>query len=133
MAAKSNSKPKATKAVEVEPTEVEVNETVTVEKPEVVEASVEEKVEEVVVEDDKTKEIEVVIEEPKVEAGVEEKVEEIVVEDNKTKEIEVVIEEPKVEAASVEKEFTSVDKVIGNKKPVSIGYGYVHTWNGMEY
>ena len=103
MAAKSNSKPKATKAVEVEPTEVEVNETVTVEEPEVVEASVEEKVEEVVVEDDKTKEIEVVIEEPKVEAG------------------------------SVEKEFTSADKVIDNKKPVSIGYGYVHTWNGMEY
>ena len=103
MAAKSNSKPKATKAVEVEPTEVEVNETVTVEKPEVVEASVEEKVEEVVVEDDKTKEI------------------------------EVVIEEPKVETVLVEKEFTSADKVIDNKKPVSIGYGYVHTWNGMEY
>ena len=103
MAAKSNSKPKATKAVEVEPTEVEVNETVTVEEPEVVGASVEEKVEEVVVEDDKTKEI------------------------------EVVIGEPKVETVSVEKEFTSVDKVIDNKKPVSIGYGYVHTWNGMEY
>ena len=103
MAAKSNSKPKATKAVKVEPTEVEVNETVTVEEPEVVEASVEEKVEEVVVEDDKTKEI------------------------------EVVIEEPKVETVSVEKEFTSADKVIDNKKPVSIGYGYVHTWNGMEY
>lgn len=98
MAAKSNSKPKATKAVEVEPTEVEVNETATVEEPEVVEDTVEEKVEEVVVEDDKTKEIEVVIEGPK-----------------------------------VEKEFTSVDKVIDNKKPVSIGYGYVHTWNGMEY
>ena len=49
MAAKSNSKPKATKAVEVEPTEVEVHETVTVEEPEVVEASVEEKVEVVVV------------------------------------------------------------------------------------
>ena len=95
MAAKSNSKPKATKAVEVEPTEVEVNETVTVEESEVVEATVEEKVEEVVV--------------------------------------EVVIEEPKVEAVSVKKEFTSVDKVIDNKKPVSIGYGYVHTWNGMEY
>ena len=103
MAAKSNSKPKATKAVEVEPTEVEVNETVTVENPEVVEARVEEKVEEVVVEDDKTKEI------------------------------EVVIEEPKVESVPVEKEFTSVDKVIDNNKPVSIGYGYVHTWNGMEY
>ena len=103
MAAKSNSKPKATKAVEVEPTEVEVNETATVEEPEVVEA------------------------------GVEEKVEEVFVKDDKTKEIEVVIEEPKVDAASVEKEFTSVDKVIGNKKPVSIGYGYVHTWNGMEY
>ena len=103
MAAKSNSKPKATKAVEVKQTEVEVNETVTVEKPEVVEASIEEKVEEVVIEDDKTKEI------------------------------EVVIEEPKVETVSVEKEFTSVDKVIDNKKPVSIGYGYVHTWNGMEY
>ena len=103
MAAKSNSKPKATKAVEVEPTEVEVNETVTVEKPEVVEASAEEKVAEVVVEDDKTKEI------------------------------DVVIEEPKVETVSVEKVFTSADKVIDNKKPVSIGYGYVHTWNGMEY
>ena len=103
MAAKSNSKPKATKAVEVEPTEVEVNKTVTVEEPEVVEASVEEKVEEVAVEDDKTKEI------------------------------EVVIEEPKVKAVPVEKEFTSADKVIDNKKPVSIGYGYVHTWNGMEY
>lgn len=93
MAAKSNSKPKATKAVEVEPTEVEVNKTVT----------------------------------------VEEKVEKVVVEDDKTKEIEVVIEEPKGEAVPVEKEFTSVDKVIDNKKPVSIGYGYVHTWNGMEY
>lgn len=103
MAAKSNSKPKATKAVEVEPTEVEVNETATVEEPEVVEDTVEEKVEEVVVEDDKTKEI------------------------------EVVIEEPKVEAVPVEKEFTSVDKVINNNNPVSIGYGYVHTWNGMEY
>ena len=103
MAAKSNSKPKATKVVEVEPTEVEVNETVTVEGPEVVEAS------------------------------VEEKVEEVVVEDNKTKEIEIVIEEPKIEAVPVEKEFTSVDKVIDNNKPVSIGYGYVHTWNGMEY
>ena len=103
MAAKSNSKPKATKAVEVEPTEVEVNKTVTVEEPEVVEASVEEKVEEVVVEDDKTKEI------------------------------DVVIEEPKVETVSVEKVFTSADKVIDNNKPVSIGYGYVHTWNGMEY
>ena len=103
MAAKSNSKPKATKAVEVEPTEVEVNETATVEEPQAVEA------------------------------GVEEKVEEVVVEDDKTKEIEVVIEEPKVEAGSIEKEFTSVDKVIDNKKPVSIGYGYVHTWNGMEY
>ena len=103
MAAKSNSKPKATKAVEVEPTEVEVNKTVTVEESEVVEATVEEKVEKVVVEDDKTKEI------------------------------EVVIEEPKGEAVPVEKEFTPVDKVIGNKKPVSIGYGYVHTWNGMEY
>ena len=103
MAAKSNSKPKATKAVEVEPTEVEVNKTVTVEESEVVENTVEEKVDEVVVEDDKTKEI------------------------------EVVIEEPKGEAAPVEKEFTPVDKVIDNKKPVSIGYGYVHTWNGMEY
>ena len=103
MAAKSNSKPKTTKVVEVEPTEVEVNETATVEEPEVVEASVEEKVEGVVIEDDKTKEI------------------------------EVVIDEPKVEAVPVEKEFTSVDKVIDNKKPVSIGYGYVHTWNGMEY
>ena len=103
MAAKSNSKPKATKVVEVEPTEVEVNETATVEEPEVVEASVEEKVEEVVVKDDNTKEI------------------------------EVVIDEPKVEAVPVEKEFTSFDKVIDNNKPVSIGYGYVHTWNGMEY
>ena len=103
MAAKSNSKPKATKAVEVEPTEVEVNKTVTVEGSEVAEATVEEKIEKVVVEDDKTKEI------------------------------EVVIEEPKVEAIPVEKEFTPVDKVIDNKKPVSIGYGYVHTWNGMEY
>ena len=73
MAAKSNSKPKATKVVEVEPTEVEVNKTVTVEEPEVVEASVEEKVEEVVVEDDKAKEIEVVIEEPKVETVLVEK------------------------------------------------------------
>ena len=103
MAAKSNSRPKATKAVEVEPTEVEVNETVTVEDSEVVEAI------------------------------AEEKVYEVLIEDNKAKEIEVVIEEPKVEAGSVEKEFTSVDKVIDNKKPVSIGYGYVHTWNGMEY
>ena len=103
MAAKSNSKPKATKAVEVEPTEVEVNKTVTVEDSEVAEAI------------------------------VEEKVEEVVVKDNKTKEIEVVIEEPKVETVPVEKEFTSVDKVIDNNKPVSIGYGYVHTWNGMEY
>ena len=103
MAAKSNSKPKATKAVEVEPTEVEVNETATVEEPEVVEA------------------------------GVEEKVEEVVVEDDKAKEIEVVIEEPTVEAVPCEKEFTPVDKVIDNKKSVSIGYGYVHTWNGMEY
>lgn len=101
MAAKS--KQKATKVVEVEPTEVEVNETATVEEPEVVEDTVEEKVEEVVVEDDKTKEI------------------------------EVVIEESKVEAVPVEKEFTPVDKVIDNNKPVSIGYGYVHTWNGMEY
>lgn len=103
MAAKSNSKQKATKVVEVEPTEVEVNETATVEEPEVVEDTVEEKVEEVVVKDDKTKEI------------------------------EVVIEESKVEAVPVEKEFTPVDKVIDNNKPVSIGYGYVHTWNGMEY
>ena len=90
MAAKSNSKPKATKVVEVKPTEV-------------------------------------------VENTVEEKVDEVVVEDDKTKEIEVVIEEPKVKTVSVEKEFTSVDKVIDNNKPVSIGYGYVHTWNGMEY
>lgn len=103
MAAKSNSKPKATKVVEVKPTEVEVNETATVEEPEVVENTVEEKVDEVVVEDDKTKEI------------------------------EVVIEEPKAKTVSVEKEFTPVDKVIDNNKPVSIGYGYVHTWNGMEY
>ena len=102
MAAKSNSKQKATKVVEVEPTEVEVNETATVE-------------------------------EPVVENTVEEKIDEVVVEDDKTKEIEVVIEEPKVKTVSVEKVFTPVDKVIDNNKLVSIGYGYVHTWNGMEY